>query len=198
MSHPFVQKSTAPVIHFRPSSLTRRLAGLIYDLVAVVAIVMVVGLICQAATMGQLVRTDAGVVIAWWYRPLQYVVVVAYFVVSWLRGGQTLGMRPWRMRLRTTQGRRIHWKVALVRAAVVSLPLLLLSLGDVLSPRLSMLTALGVWVIFYAVALVNPRRRALHDMVAGTEIVHMVMARQGQRRESMERDAESGTRDAAP
>lgn len=155
----------------RPASLWRRLAGLLYDLVAVVAIVMVVGLVCQIATGGTLIHTGAHTTIAWWYRPLQYVVVTAYFVVSWLRGGQTLGMRPWRMRLRMTDGSPITPIAALTRAALVSLPLLALTLGHALSPRAAMLGALGVWVMFFATPLIDKRRRGLHDMVAGTVLV---------------------------
>lgn len=155
-----------------PSSLWRRLAGLVYDLVAVVAIVMVVGMICQIATGGQLVHTGVQTSIAWWYRPLQYVVVAAYFVVSWLRGGQTLGMRPWRMRLRMNHGERVTPVAAFVRAGLVSLPLLVLAIGHVTSPRMAMLTLLVVWGTFFVVALFDKRRRALHDMLAGTELVH--------------------------
>lgn len=153
-----------------PSSLWRRLAGLVYDLVAVVAIVMVVGMICQIATGGQLVHTGAQTSIAWWYRPLQYVVVAAYFMMSWLHGGQTLGMRPWRMRLCMKNGDRVTAVAALIRIAVVSLPLPVLAIGHVASPRTAMLTLLGVWTVLFAAALVDKRRRTLHDIVAGTEL----------------------------
>src|SRR5690348_5071617 len=81
-----------------PCPLWRRLTALVYDLLAVVAIVMVVGLLCQLATGGQVVATGALTTIAWWCQPLQGLLVAAYFVVSWLRGGQTLGMRPWHIR----------------------------------------------------------------------------------------------------
>lgn len=153
------------------------MAALVYDLVAVVAIVMVVGMICQIATGGQLAHTGKHVSIAWWYRPLQYLVVVAYFVVSWLRGGQTLGMRPWRMYLRMTDGTPVRLGPAILRAVTVSLPLLLLSIGHVVSPRVAMLALLAAWVVFYAVALFHPRRRALHDLVAGTQLVDMLVPR---------------------
>ncbi len=155
-----------------PASPWRRLAGLLYDLVAVVAIVMVVGMLCQIATGGQLVHAGPHTSIAWWYRPLQYVVVTAYFAASWMRGGQTLGMRPWRMRLRMKNGDRVGPAAALVRAAVASLPLLLLAIGHATSPRTAMLASLAAWAAFFATTLFDKRRRALHDMLAGTELVH--------------------------
>ena len=166
------QPAPSPAIAVAPSSLWRRLAGLIYDLVVVVAIVMVVGMLCQIATGGQLVHTGAHTSIAWWYRPLQYIVVIAYFVISWLRGGQTLGMRPWRMRLRMKNGDRVNPFAALVRAAIVSLPLLVLTIGHVTSARTAMFSLLVAWGVFFVVALFDKRKRALHDILAGTELVH--------------------------
>lgn len=155
----------------RPAALWRRLAGLVYDLVAVLAIVMVVGMLSQLVTGGHLVDTRGHVTIAWWYRPLQYLVVVAYFVASWLRGGQTLGMRPWRMRLRMADGTPLTPRAALIRAGVMSLPLLLLALGHTLSPRAAMLGACALWLAYFAVALVDRKRRGLHDWLAGTVLV---------------------------
>ncbi|HEX7341101.1 MAG TPA: RDD family protein [Rhodanobacteraceae bacterium] len=184
MNDPAISTETAPAITWQPSSLLRRVAGLIYDWVAVLAIVMVVGMICQAATRGQLVQTGTHVVIAWWYRPLQYLVIVAYFMASWLRGGQTLGMRPWRMYLRMRDGSRIRWRAAIVRAIVVSLPMLLLSIGHGIAPHTAILILLLAWVVFYAVALFDPQRCALHDIIAGTAIVHMVVPRLSRQRPS--------------
>lgn len=154
-----------------PASPWRRLAGLIYDLVAVVAIVMVVGMICEAATLGRLDHLGSGATFPWWYQPLQYLVVAAYFVVSWWRGGQTLGMRPWRMRLRTAAGKRVPPRAAITRAVAASLPLLLLALGEVAGTRVATLAPLLAWAVFFGVSLFDPRRRALHDLLAGTVLV---------------------------
>jgi uncharacterized RDD family membrane protein YckC len=153
-----------------PAALWRRLAGLVYDLVVVVAIVMVVGMLCQIATGGQLIGTGARTVVPWWYPLLQCAVVAAYFVVSWLRGGQTLGMRPWQMRLRMRDGGPVRWPAALVRAAVALSPLLLLGFGRFTTTRTALLLPLAAWAVFFAVALFDRRRRALHDIVAGTAL----------------------------
>ena len=153
-----------------PCPLWRRLTALVYDLLAVVAIVMVVGLLCQLATGGQLVATGAHAVIAWWYQPLQGLVVGAYFVVSWLRGGQTLGMRPWRIRVVAADGGKVTPGQALRRVVVAALPLLLLGLAPWLGLRAALWAVLAGWALWFAPALVDPRRRALHDIAAGTEL----------------------------
>jgi uncharacterized RDD family membrane protein YckC len=156
-----------------PCPLWRRLAALVYDLLAVVAIVMVVGLLCQLATGGRLVATGTHVEIAWWYPPLQGLVVASYFVASWLRGGQTLGMRPWQLRLVASTGDAPTPGQALRRLLVASAPLLLLELAPWLGMRASLWALAGAWALWFAPTLFDPRRRALHDLAAGTELRRM-------------------------
>jgi uncharacterized RDD family membrane protein YckC len=153
-----------------PCPLWRRLLALVYDLLIVVAIVMVVGLLCQLATGGQLIRTDGHAVIPVWYRPLQGLVVSAYFVSSWLRGGQTVGMRPWHIRLTGRDGGSPTLQQAVLRLLVAAAPMLLLMLAPTLGLRSTLWTLLAAWVAWFAPALVDPRRRALHDIVAATEL----------------------------
>jgi uncharacterized RDD family membrane protein YckC len=150
--------------------LWRRLIALVYDLVAVLAIVMVVGLICQLATGGQLISTDSQVHIAWWYQPLQAVVVAAYFVVSWLRGGQTLGMRSWRIQVTDGTGASLSMRQALIRLLVAALPLLLLSLAPAFGMKVALWAVAAGWAIWLIAALFVPRRRTLYDLAAGTEM----------------------------
>ena len=153
-----------------PCPLWRRLTALTYDLLAVVAIVMVVGLLCQFATGGWLIGTGAHITIAWWYQPLQALVVAAYFVLSWLRGGQTLGMRPWHIRLTAADGGVPRLRQALLRVVVAGLPLLLLELAPWLGLRVALWAVVVGWALWFAPALVDPRRRALHDFAAGTAL----------------------------
>ena len=150
--------------------LWRRLLALVYDLLIVLAIVMVVGLLCQLATGGQLIRTDGHAVIPAWYRPLQGLVVSAYFISSWLRGGQTVGMRPWRIRLTRRDGGAPTFQQTVLRLLVAAAPMLVLMLAPALGLRTTLWALLLVWAAWFAVALVDPRRRALHDIVAATEL----------------------------
>jgi uncharacterized RDD family membrane protein YckC len=153
-----------------PCPLWRRLLALVYDLLAVVAIVMVVGLLCQLATGGRLIATGAHTAIAWWYQPLQGLVIAAYFVASWLRGGQTLGMRPWHIRVTAGNGGKPTLRQALLRLLIAALPLLLLELAPFVGLRGALWAVAIGWALWLAPALFDPRRRALHDLVAGTEV----------------------------
>jgi uncharacterized RDD family membrane protein YckC len=153
-----------------PCPLWRRLLALVYDLLIVVAIVMVVGLLCQLATGGQLIHTAGKTVVPIWYQLLQALVVLAYFISSWRRGGQTVGMRPWRIRVTRDDGGTPSVQQALIRVLVAAAPLVLLMLEPVIGLRPTLWTLLGVWAAWFAVALFDPRRRAIHDFAAHTEI----------------------------
>jgi uncharacterized RDD family membrane protein YckC len=130
-----------------PAPLWRRLASAAYDALVLAAIWMVV-------LMADLfLRGAAG---------LPYNVHVAraelvlaallFFGLSWTRGGQTLGMRAWRLQLRRADGRPLHWPTALARFAFAWLAWLPLGLG----------------VLWCAI---DSRQRAWHDTLSGTEVV---------------------------
>jgi uncharacterized RDD family membrane protein YckC len=95
---------------------------------------------------------------------------MAYFTSSWRRGGQTVGMRPWRIRVTREDGGTPSIQQALIRALVAAAPLVLLMLEPVIGLRPTLWTLLGVWAAWFAVALFDSRRRALHDFAAHTEI----------------------------
>ena len=74
-----------------------------------------------------------------------------YATASWRRGGQTIGMKPWRLKVLTADGGRPGWRALLIRYAVASL-----SLGAAL-----------LW------SLVDGERRGLHDLASGTAFVRL-------------------------
>jgi uncharacterized RDD family membrane protein YckC len=106
---------------------------------------------------------------------------LAFFGWSWTHGGQTLGMRSWRLRLRREDGSALRWPVAALRYTAMLLgwslaltPLLLLMLpakievphrAGVLAGT-ALLTALSLLSI-----LLDPQRRAFYDRLASTEVV---------------------------
>lgn len=154
----------------QPCPLWRRMTALVYDALIVVAIVMVVGLLCQVATGGKLISTGAHTVIPVWYQALQGLVVAGYFVSSWLRGGQTVGMRAWRIRLTDAHGNGVSMRHALIRLGMAAAPLALLVLANPLGLKSTLWAVLAAWAVWFAVGLFDRRRRALHDVVALTEI----------------------------
>lgn len=78
----------------------------------------------------------------------------AYATISWRRGGQTLGMRPWRLRLIAADGNRPSWTALLIRYGVGTLSLLA--------------AGLGFWW-----AWLDRDRLTWHDRASGTRLIRI-------------------------
>ncbi len=150
----------------RPAPFSRRLLALVYELLVVLALLMVTVMASLWATHGQLHDH------AWWFRLLLLAVLEAYFVLSWMLGGQSLAMRAWRLYLRTDAGGTVDFTRAFLRFALLASPLLLLALVPMAGLLVGGLAPLAVWVVDLAVAAFDRRGRALHDILAGTWIAY--------------------------
>ena len=155
-----------------PASIAPRLAALLYDLLIALALLLVVGLLAQLATHARLVTMRGGhaqVPLA--YQGLQLAVLIGYFVLSWWRGGQSIGARAWRLRVLAADGAPPRLPRALLRALLAAAPLLALLLGRVAPPRVALLAVAALWVIDYAALPFDRARRTLHDRLSGTRLV---------------------------
>jgi len=152
-----------------PCPLWRRLVALVYDLLIVMAIMLVANMIGLALTGGHLLDEHQRLQ-ARWFPFFEAACVGGYFVASWRRGGQTVGMRPWHIRVVAREGGSAPLGRLLLRLGVAALPLLAFGLTPMLGLRVAALVALAAWAAWFAVALFDPRRRALHDLAAGTEL----------------------------
>ena len=83
-----------------------------------------------------------------------WIVTGLYATLSWRRGGQTLGMRPWRLRLVAVDGGIPGWKALWLRYAVGLLSLLA--------------GGLGFWWAWF-----DPGRRTWHDRASGTRLLRV-------------------------
>ena len=81
-----------------------------------------------------------------------FLAIGTYFVISWLRRGQTLAMKTWKLRLVGANGARITWRQAITRY-VCAWPCLALG---------------GIGILY---ARFDRDRQFLHDRLAGTCIV---------------------------
>jgi len=135
-----------------PASLALRLTAALYDTLPVLALWFVATMLAVAITGGALDvhRLPDKMLV----QALLLAFTAAYFVISWRRGGQTIGMRPWRLRIVRTDGTPLDMRQALVRFAVS-----LISLAAV---------GLGFWW-----ALFDAQNRTWHDIAAGTVMVRL-------------------------
>jgi uncharacterized RDD family membrane protein YckC len=131
----------------RAPRLGRRLASALYDLLALAALVLV-ATFPFLAVFGDSVH-------GWRRHALQLWVLAvggAYYVYFWTRGGQTLPMKTWRIRVVRHDGAALGVGRALHRYLLALLGAFALGLG-------------------FAWALVDRDRQFLHDRLAGTALV---------------------------
>lgn len=161
-----------------PAPLWRRLIASIYDGLLLLGLLMAAALI-EVLVRDQLlglVRDDT------WLQLYFFLVGLAFFSLSWTRGGQTLGMRVWRLQVRRADGAALRLPIAMLRYAVMLLTwsMALAPLGLMLPVQHTapgLLLGAGLLAALAAVPmLMNGRRRAPCDWVAGTEVVELPKA----------------------
>ena len=145
--------STAPArLEVETATLWPRLFALIYDFFPVLGIWFAVAVLSYAANGGEPVTP--GSLGAW----LEFIALVGatflYAGLSWRFGGQTLGMRAWRLRAVDVQGNPPGWSAIVLRFGVGALSLAAAGLGF-------------VWV------LVDRERRSWHELASGTLTVRL-------------------------
>jgi len=107
------------------ASLLRRLGAMLYDSLLVIALLMLATVPFVAVRSGEIVEPDNNLV----YQICMILVIFAFFIFFWSYGGQTLGMRAWRMRLETKDGEVPSIPVATLRFGIAVVSLLAFGLG---------------------------------------------------------------------
>ncbi|MCK4833673.1 MAG: RDD family protein [Gammaproteobacteria bacterium] len=100
--------------------LFRRLFAIFYDTFLLTAILLVIAATIMTINHGEPIETDDS------FRPAYVFFMISicylYFAWFWVHGGQTLGMKTWRISLQSDDGKNISWKIAAIRffSAIVS------------------------------------------------------------------------------
>ena len=149
------QRNTVEMVQAQTPSLLRRLGAVLYDSLLVGALLLL-AMALVVVSLGSLLgweNFDPGRLRG---HPLYFAylccVPLLFFVWFWTHGGQTLGMRVWRMRVVTADGRPLALRQAVLRLASALLSWATLGLGF-------------LWV------LVDPQQLAWHDRLSGTRLV---------------------------
>ncbi|MEZ5564587.1 MAG: RDD family protein [Gammaproteobacteria bacterium] len=125
----------------------RRLAAGTYDLLLLIAVWMFLTLLIVVVDGGKAIPSGNPA-----YQLLLLLTAAFFFVTSWLRGGQTLGMRAWRLKVERQSGAPLDLKTGGIRFAAGVVSVLSCGLG-----------LFWLWI----------DRDALtwHDRLAGTRVV---------------------------
>ena len=125
----------------------RRLAAQVYDLLLLIALLFLATALLLPFTAGEAVSVQQSLI----YRI--YLVVISFFFYGWFwtHGGQTLGLRAWKIKVLTLDQKPISWTQALIRFA----------------------TAIPSWGFFglgFLWILVDKNRRGWHDYLSKTAL----------------------------
>lgn len=130
-----------------PAPLWRRLAAALYDGLLLIALWLAAGLVLVVGA--DLAGTRASPRFVQGYL---FLVSFLFFGWFWTHGGQTLGLRAWRLRVSMSDGTPLRWPAAMLRF--------------VLSVPSWMLGGLGLlW------SVVDSQRQSAHDRLSGTRVM---------------------------
>lgn len=151
-------------------SLKRRLVCLMYEAMLLFGVVFVAGLLFDLLTSSR----DP---MAWRHaRQLWlFLAIGAYFITCWRRGGQTLAMKTWRIKLVAPGCAKIPFQKTLLRYLLGwmwFLPATALMFGFGVKDRLAVAGLYAAGMVLWAAAVrLDQGRQFLHDRLAGTRLV---------------------------
>lgn len=139
------------------ASMGRRVGAMIYDALVIMGILFIAALplpILDAFAPGE-----------WWTILLKRIYLAAtmflYLGGFWVHGGQTVGMRAWKIKLIRSDGAPVRWKDALFRFAAATVSIASLGIG-----------------FFWA--LTNKEKKAWHDSWSNTRLIWIGGAKSAQ------------------
>jgi uncharacterized RDD family membrane protein YckC len=151
--------------NYAPVSLLKRLLAIIYDLFLLIAVFFAVGIPMSILTTFIFNAGNAITENHPYYLLNQVIILGSLFIASvffygwfWTHGGQTLGMKTWRIMLISNNAQKISWKQAMQRYFAAILSWLVLGMGFLLS-------------------LLDDKKRCWHDMLSGSYLVQLEKAK---------------------
>jgi uncharacterized RDD family membrane protein YckC len=144
-----------------PVSLFKRLMAIVYDLLLLTALLFTVGILVSTILTFALNEGNAITDTHPYYLEFQLFILCTLFFSSflffswfWMHGGQTLGMKTWRVQLISVDDSAIGWKESALRFMGAIISWLIFGLGF-------------IWVLF------DKENRTWHDIFSGTKLVQL-------------------------
>jgi len=134
------------------AGVLRRLGAMFYDLLLVLAVMMVVTAAFLPLTGGEAISSGRFGAWEYAYQALLLAIIVLFFGLFWTRRGQTLGMAAWRLRVERDDGSLMNWADVIKRLAAATVSLVL--------------ALAGYWWIW-----IDRDRKAWHDRWTRTRVV---------------------------
>lgn len=141
--------------NYPTASLTRRLAALTYDSLVVLAVYIISGFVLVGGWAAFHDGEAPGPLPASVSLSLLFCICFFYYSTSWKYGGQTIGMKAWRIRLiHEEKNRPLQLSQFMLRTAIGFFSITIFGIG--------------FWWM-----LLDKRQRTWHDMASLTRIVYL-------------------------
>jgi uncharacterized RDD family membrane protein YckC len=134
------------------AGLVRRLMAIMYDLFLLLAMLFIATAIAMMFNQGNAI--EPGQAIYPFYIVYLLVLSFVFYGWFWTHGGQTLGMKTWKMRLQQDDGKPLSWNLALIRFAIALVSVSVLGLGF-------------IWSLF------ESKRRCWHDLASHSVLLDL-------------------------
>jgi len=155
----------------QPPGLLLRLAVMTYEAVLLFGVVFVTGY-ALLALAGWTYPLRPGQ--RWVLQAVLFIAIGVYFVSSWVRAGQTLPMKSWRLRVVDRDGGLLSPARAVLRYALawsLFAPGMLVIAVAGIDGLSSLLLLLASLLLMLAVARFDPARQLLHDRILGSRVI---------------------------
>jgi uncharacterized RDD family membrane protein YckC len=134
------------------AGLFRRLFAIFYDCFLLIAILFIISAIATAFNHGKAIEPGDKLY------PLFVVVIFSlsylYFAWFWIHGGQSLGMKTWRIKIQSSNNRNIGWNTATIRFV-------------------SAIFSWGFFGLGYLWAFFDKDNRCWHDIISKTVLIDL-------------------------
>ena len=127
-----------------PAPVWKRLFAMIYDGLILTGLWLTSGFLVVLVT--------SGTPPTWLTQGVLFLITFGYFIVSWVKGGQTLGLRAWRLQVIEEHQAKVTLKSAIIRTAV----------------GLVTLAPIGVTLL---TAFLNAERKTVYDRWSHTQVI---------------------------
>jgi uncharacterized RDD family membrane protein YckC len=181
---PYIPETSAHSAPFVSPGLFRRLASGFYDMIILLAIWILATFLIMPFTHNQALESfySHRGSMKMLYQLGLLALGFAFFGGFWTHGGQTIGMRAWKLRTVCLDGTPLGWRRALIRYLTILIPWLLVLLGCEFFINASgrnytniySLSAIGIFllsIIAFAWPAIDRDQLAWHDHLSGTRLV---------------------------
>lgn len=132
-----------------PAGLLRRIGAVIYDTLVLISLLIAAAMIPVMINGGNAI--PPGTI---WFELYLYLTGLLYFGYCWIYKGQTLGMRAWRLSIRSSTRGKPSWQQVVMRYLAATVSLATLGIG-------------------YLWMLLDKDKLTWHDRLSGTELVRV-------------------------